>query len=76
MKIFKISREDGAWYDENDGFVIAASSEAEVRKIASDHAADEGAAVWFDPQESTCQVIGEALPNQSSEVILCDFHAG
>jgi len=76
MKIFKISREDGAWYDENDGFVIAASSEAEVRKIASSHAADEGAAVWLNAHESTCQVIGEALSNQLPEVILRDFHAG
>ena len=76
MKLFLLKNPDpdGRIYDIADGFVIAAESHHQARKIAAQHCGDEGPGTWLDPKMSTCVVIN---PNRCSEgVILRDFHAG
>lgn len=78
MKLFlleRITTIDSPVYDCNDGFVVAAKTSHSARKIARGCAGDEGALVWVDARESTCQCIAEKT-NEKQGIILTNFHAG
>jgi hypothetical protein len=57
------------WYDKVFGFVVRASSPVEAREMAANECGDEGAAVWLDPENTTCE---ELLAEGESVVILRD----
>ena len=47
------------WYDKAFGFVVAAATEDEARKLASEKPGDEGAGVWLDPKLTSCRELGQ-----------------
>lgn len=76
MKLFLLQNpdHDDRQYDIANGFVIAAETHHEARKIASQHCGDEGPGTWLDPEMSSCVVLN---PDKcKKEVILRDFNAG
>lgn len=75
MNLYRIERHGRGW-DHYLGHVIAASSEAEVRAIAAEMAADEGAAEWNLPSQSTIELIGLAVWDVPKGIVLSDFNAG
>jgi hypothetical protein len=66
------------WYDKAFGFIIAAESEEEARKLAFRDAGDEEGNHWDDDaiinawtaEHSTCV---ELKPGNKSEIIMKDF---
>lgn len=57
------------WYDTAQGFVVAATSMWEARKLAADQCGGEGKGSWMDSRLSTCGV----LKADKQGVILRDF---
>ena len=58
------------WYDKAFGFVVIADSEEEARRLASLSHSDEGAEVWLDHAETTCEEIDG---DDESRVVICNF---
>lgn len=56
MMLWKLERLDEVDYDETQGFVIRAESEAHARKLAYRHAWG-WARVWLDPEKTSCRQI-------------------
>jgi hypothetical protein len=73
MKTYLLKRLTPVRWDECEGFVICAASPRAARKLASEHAADERASVWLDPQLSSCEQI---TSEHDAGVILGAFNAG
>jgi hypothetical protein len=68
-------------YDEVLGFVVAAATPSEARKIVAtpgpDHAyGNEGPSTWLSPACSTVRCLGRAAPSLKVGVISRDFNAG
>ena len=61
--------------DEVAGFVIAAVTFQQARKIAADHAQDEGKAVWLDVDRSRCEKLAKDV-HRKSGVVLSDIIEG
>lgn len=59
-------------YDANYGMVIRAPDETTARRLANEHASDEGS-VWINEKETSCELL---TPNGSVGVIIQDFNAG
>ncbi len=59
----------------NKGFVIAATSTLTARQIAAENAKAEGPCVWFLPDITSCEAIGEANANQKAGIVLRDTNA-
>ena len=86
LNIYHLARLGVTRYDEASAFVVIAASPDEARRIAinmdvlfmmaSDDAGDEGAYTWVDPADSSCEVIGTALPDAVPGSIIRSFHAG
>jgi len=76
LKIFHLRRKGVTRYDEVSDFVVIAASQDEARRMASDDAGDEGAYTWVDPADSSCEVIGTALPDAVPGPVVRSFHAG
>lgn len=76
LNIYHLARKGVTYYDEASAFVIIAASPDEARRMASDDAGDEGAYTWVDPVDSSCEVIGTALPDAVPGSIIRSFHAG
>lgn len=58
------------WHDTTAGVVVRAESEKQARAIAATKHHDEGKAVWYDPESTTCEplkVTGKAGPILVSE---------
>ena len=68
------------WYDKAFGFIVAANSEQESRKIAELHAGDESSEwtskgeVWMNPAYSTCEPLQRKHADDKG-LILRDFAA-
>jgi len=60
------------WYDKSFGFVVIADSEGEARRRAAEYPGDEGAAVWLDSTETTCEEIDG---DDEARVVISDFRA-
>jgi hypothetical protein len=76
MKLFllKLPESDKVRWDSAYGFVIAAESHHQARKIAAEHCGDEGPETWLNPNKSSCSILN---PDKTFEgVILRDFCAG
>lgn len=79
MLIYHLSRIGGADFEEYADFIIVASSEEEARKFA--HEEDDWLrkfkkkSDWLNPEDSTCRVIGKALPEMVSGVVVgvCNY---
>lgn len=75
LTVFVLTRLDdevNCHYDEAYTFAVAAADEAEARRLASEQAGDEGAAVWLDSARSSC-----VPADLKSPAVLCrDFVAG
>jgi hypothetical protein len=76
MKIYLLERVGHAGWDENEGFIVSAMSPRGARKLAAGRADCEGAAVWEDPDKSTCELLGSARPRTRSGVVLRAFKTG
>ena len=60
MKLYKIEPIN-KWddpYDKQHAVITAAKSSRTARKIASEHAGDEGKNVWLDSSKTSCKEIG------------------
>lgn len=76
LNIYHLARLGVTHYDEVSAFVIIAASQDEARRMASDDAGDEGAYTWVDPADSSCEVLGTALPEAVPGPVVRSFHAG
>ena len=75
MNLYCISRQ-GVWeYDEYDGFIVAAETEASARAFCNAMPGDEGR-IWEDDTKTTCEYIGTAHENVKSGIVLGSFNAG
>lgn len=72
MRLWKLERKE-ARADEMRACIVRALTQQEARKLAGTCAVDEGAAVWLDPKQVTCQ---EVTRGGQAEVILSDVHEG
>ena len=59
-------------YDEMAGCVVAATSEAQARAAAADHAVDEGDGTWRDESRTSCTQLAAASEVRSG-IVLRDF---
>lgn len=78
MKLYLIENisENRHYYDAYRGFVIAANSETEARKIANECPGDEGS-IWEDCEKVSCKEIGEYTGELTEPmIVLYDFNAG
>lgn len=81
MKLFLLERREGyeAEYDENEGFVIAAETHSEARKIAANSIGSrhvEEPITWLNAERSKITCIGSANLNVEPGIVLTDFKAG
>lgn len=76
VQLWKLERTGGVGYDENAGFIVAASTEESARDIAGRAAADEGSSTWWDTRLSSCVLIGAATDDLPSGVVQSNFRAG
>ena len=76
FNIYHLARKGVTRYDEVSAFVIIAASPDEARRMAADDAGDEGAYTWVDPADTSCVVIGTALPEAIPGPVVRSFHAG
>lgn len=60
-------------YDVATGFVVAAQSPIEARRLAAGQAGDEGSQAWLSPETATCR---ELKPGTTSGVVIRDYNAG
>lgn len=51
-------------------FMVAAPTQAAARALASTRAGCEGWRFWLDPELTTCEAIGDALPEEKPRIIL------
>lgn len=75
MNLYLIERVDeqrGKWYDQNQGYVIAAPNPPQARALASEAHRDEDKHLWFSPERSTCKLIGVAHERDLPGIILTD----
>jgi hypothetical protein len=76
MNIYLLTRdEDRVIYDDAAGFVVAADTYGEARKLAASQAGDEGGLTWLDPQLVTVKMLATGA-NHPKGVVLRDFRAG
>jgi|GEM_PF-6410303 hypothetical protein len=54
--------------------VVRAVDEPTARSVAAERAGDEGVAIWYDPQRSTCVNLNDLPP--STTLVLRDLHNG
>ncbi len=73
MRLYSVCRIGTCGWDEYLGFVIRATSEESARYMASQSAADEGRAVWLDPEKTRCEVVPEL---GEEGIVLASFQAG
>ena len=71
MKIYLLTS-DRDRFDEADGFVVAASSPAAARRLASEQPGDEGSSFWL--KDAKCETIGST--NLAAGIVLKSFCAG
>jgi hypothetical protein len=72
--IRRIEQSD-VWRDEAAGFVVAAVTYTQARKIASEDAGDEGKAIWLDPRRTTAEKLAKDT-RRASGVVLADRYEG
>ena len=73
MNIYLLQRTSGVGYDEVSGFVIAAMTVADARKVAASRSADEGKSLW---RSVPCQLVGKARPDVTAGIVMRSFNAG
>lgn len=74
--IWLLTRTDDVDYDETNGFVIVAVTEAEARAIACANTGGfEDSHIWVSPTV-ICRNIGTANEGMTPGVLLIDFRAG
>ena len=59
-------------YDSFDSFIIAATTEAQARNIATENCAEEGP-IWCDPTKASCEEL--RVPKEPC-IVLSSFNAG
>lgn len=80
MNIYEISRNsyrDRVGWDAYSTHIIAAFTEDEARKLASEKAADEGKEVWLNPIKTSIEPIGIYTGKETTPFIICSdgvFH--
>lgn len=72
LRLWKLERKEGAWADELEACIVRAPNESEARKLASQHAVDEGAAMWLDAEQVTCKAVAQ---DGEAEAILLAMRA-
>jgi hypothetical protein len=85
MKIFLLKRINGITErDETAGMVVVARNEDDARRVAGtlnplDEVArgygDEGAEVWQDSSQTSCEVVGDAADHLRPSVLCASFVA-
>ena len=73
MKLWLVKQSGRVGWDQTEGFVIRAKSEAAARKIASENAYGSERATWLDAAYSSCV---EVKPTGEAEIILEAYKAG
>lgn len=81
MRLFLLERQDDfpADWDENEGFVIAASTRSEARKMAArvcEGRSIESPKTWLNIERSKLTELGEAHARVKPGIVLTAFHAG
>lgn len=63
MYLYKLARLNvvSVMHDELRSVVVAAQSFVQARAVAATIAKDEGRAVWADPDQTNCILIGDAI---------------
>lgn len=74
MNIYLIKRIGKTCFDDYDGFVVTAESEGGAREVCMNHN-ESDSNTWFNPDESTCNIIGFTLLKES-KMILSSYKAG
>lgn len=80
MSLYRLTRKphNGPLYAVNNGFVIAAPTTEQARRLANHYAADEGN-IWEDLDLTRCDRIGESVLEEGywpPQIILTDYNAG
>ena len=63
-------------YDCARGFLVAANTPDEARRLASLRSGDEGDYYWLNPDQSVCVRIAPSSRYDDPQVLLRDFHNG
>lgn len=85
MNIYLLER-DATW-DENMGFVVAAETPADARRVVAEAfdaplgderliGGDEGKGAWTDQQLSTCKRLGAARVKLKRGIVMRSFKSG
>ena len=75
MKLYLLGRTDVIGYDEFMGFVVAAPTSPEARKLANESSGDEGE-IWSDCTLVKATCLGPASAGIKRGIILGSYHAG
>jgi len=78
MKIYLLTRNesDDRSYDEAWGFIIAAKTPEQARKLVLPQASgDEGCAPWLDKTRSSIEYIGKTRGDMKEGILIRDFNA-
>ena len=75
MNLFRVDNNEGADYDEYDGFIVAAETEASARAFCNVMPGCEGP-IWEDDTKTTCEYIGTAHETVVAGILLGSFNAG
>lgn len=79
MKLFLLDRlpnNDGDYWDEYYGFVIAAKSHRSARKIAQAKDGDEtrrDKSFWLKKENATCKIIAQETVLKKEQIVLSHF---
>ena len=76
MKLYVLERADAEW-DEHIGFVVAAYTRSEARKLARGACySNEDDGAWMDAERTTLREIGSANVRVERGIVLRAFKAG
>lgn len=77
MKLYIVKRIGDTDWDQYEGFVVAANSPAEARKLCADvikgNYNNSDAKTWSDPEQTTCKVL---KPGLEPRIVLDSYKAG
>lgn len=72
----QLKEHEGSQYDKVEGFVIAASTTTQARKLAAKECADEGGDYWLDHNKSRIRCIANSSKYSTSRIVLRDCNNG
>lgn len=75
LKLYKLWRTDDIGYDETAGFIVAAESEKDARRVANEECTDEGR-IWRKVNLVCCVEVGAAHEYINHGIVMADFRAG